>query len=197
MKVGSINGSPLEGLCYRVCVEVKRIYDGCQKKYDNLMLTLPLSSFSGASTPPLTFISVESVGNASISNLVVTPVANSERYIIDYDYTLPLLVRFNDASGLTGSASSSITLHNTVRLRLPAENLVPYTIEVWARLFGRIGSFNATESVTVQCCLTVITKVVFPIDLLIPSYGYCKYPDCEADSVICPGFSDSNIFPPL
>lgn len=198
MRVGRINGSALNGLCYRTCIEAKRIFDGCRTEYNNITLTLSLNGFSGGNTPPFSFISVESIGPAVVSNLMVTPINNNnERYTIDYDYTLPLLVRFTDATGLSGTATSSITLHNTVALRLPAQSLTPYTIEVWAMLSGRIGSFNDTESVTVQCCILVITKVTMIVDLLIPTYGYCNYPECSADSPICPGFLDADRFPPL
>lgn len=198
MKVGSINCNPLNGLCYRTAIEVKRIYDGCRKEYNNLTLNLQLSGFSGANRPPFTFISVESNGVATISNLVIDTVNNdNDRYTVDYDYTLPLLVRFTDADGLNGTATSSITMHNTVSLRLPNQTLTPYTIEVWAMLSGRIGSFNGTNSVTVQACIIVITKVTMIVDLVIPTYGYCNYPECSSDSLICPGFSNLNRFPPL
>lgn len=200
MKVGLINGSPLNGLCYRTCIEVKQIFDGCRTEYESLTLNLTLSNLMGAVTPPLTFVSVENSGPAVVSNLVITPTTTSNvdnRYIIDYDFTLPLLVRFTDSTGLPGTATSSVTLHNTVRLRIPPQSLTPYTIDVWAVLSGRIGTFSGTDSVTVQCCLIIITKVTMIVDLLIPTYGYCNYPDCNSDSNVCPGFININQFPPL
>lgn len=200
MKVGLINGNPLKGLCYRMCVETKQIFDGCRTEYPNLTLNLTIGELTGATTPPLTFVSVENSGPVSISNTVITPTeatnGNSE-YRIDYDYTLPLIIRFVDATGLPGTASSSVTLHNTVNLRIPPQSLTPYSVDVWAALSGRIGTFNGTQSVSVQCCVILITKIVMIVDILIPSYGYCNYPECGSDSTICPGFANVNRFPPI
>ncbi len=45
---GQINGNPLNGLCEKVCIQVKKVFDACMQQTQLNDIVLPLTNF----TPP-------------------------------------------------------------------------------------------------------------------------------------------------
>ena len=51
---GRIYGNPLCGLCERVCIEVKKVFDGCITRIGNIPYTVALSNFTPGTVQPYT-----------------------------------------------------------------------------------------------------------------------------------------------
>ncbi|MDR0426526.1 MAG: hypothetical protein LBH24_05060 [Clostridiales bacterium] len=194
---GRIGGNPLTGLCERVCIQTRRIFDGCMSQYANTAADLTLSNLEPPGlAAPFTYVGAVDTGPTVISNLTVTPAAGGDRSRVRFDATQGVTVSFTDANGASGSAESAMLFRRDVLLRLPTEALTPYQIEVATKIMSRIGSFEGSGIVGIRCCVVQLIRVVTTVELLVPSYGYCEYPYCQefADS-ICPGFFETPIFP--
>ena len=55
------------------------------------------------------------------------------------------------------------------------------------------GAIIGANALSVTGCRVQIIKVTAPVDILVPTYGYCQYPPCAGFT--CPGIG--NIFPTL
>ncbi len=192
---GRITGNPLCGLCERVCIETKKVFDGCISRFNNLTFNVPLSNMTPGLTPPFTFISARNNGASVISDLIITPLP-SGRSRLSMNVTTPIIVFYTDANGLSGSADGSITLRRDVVLTVPDTSVFPYSVEAATSFLSRLGSFNADNtSVGITGCLVQIIRIVAVVELLVPSYGYCEYPTCEEVADACPGISERPVFP--
>ncbi|MDD4275845.1 MAG: hypothetical protein PHO33_02560, partial [Clostridia bacterium] len=68
---GPIAVNPLSGICERVCIETKKVFDAClsQIQENNLLVTV-VNQTPPAPVTPLTFVSARSTSTvATISNL--------------------------------------------------------------------------------------------------------------------------------
>lgn len=196
-KAGPICGNPLNGLCERVCIEVKKVFDGCMSRFADLSFSAELTNFTPGTVAPFTFISARSTGTSTINNLTLTPVDN-RRNRAEMDISFPVTVYYTDANGVAGTATTTITLHRDILLTLPADSVVPYTIEAITNLVSTIGSFTSPTTVTFQCCILQIVKVTVIVDILVPTYGYCEYPDCtEYAGEVCENLFNTPLFPTL
>ena len=120
---GQITGNPLNGLCEKVCIQVKKVFDACMQQQQLTGVVLNLTNFTPANpTYPLTFISARSTtARGTISNLLIDPIAdkpNSAR--VRADVTIPVTVAYTDANGVEGVATSSFTVTKDVILCVPA-----------------------------------------------------------------------------
>lgn len=192
-RAGLIAGNPLHGLCFRECIEVNKVFDGCITRIGDQSFTAPISEPQG--TPPFTFVRAVSNGPTVVSNLTVTPVDN-RRSRVDFDSTVPILVTYTDSLGATYYTTTSITFHRSVVLTLPEASIAPYTIEVTTTLVSTIGTFNGTSEVNFRACIIQLVKVIAKVDILVPSYGYCEYPVC-AEIGVCEGLFNTPLFPPF
>ncbi|MBO5782633.1 MAG: hypothetical protein J6R24_00655, partial [Clostridia bacterium] len=58
------------------------------------------------------------------------------------------------------------------------------------------GTGGADGTFTVNACITVILKVSMPVELLVPSYGYCAIPPAqEYSQEVCAGFFELPLYP--
>lgn len=193
---GRITGSPLCGLCERVCIEAKKISDGCIGRFGNVTFTVTLSDFTGGMTTPYTFERAVSSGSTTLENLTVTAIRGN-RSRVAFDSFIPIIVYYTDAAGVTGTAKGTVTFSRDVVLTVPSDSVVPYSIEATTAISSNIGAFSSDyASVTIICCIIQIVRVVTTVEILVPSYGYCEYPACEnyADEV-CEGVFARPIFP--
>ena len=194
---GKITGNPLCGLCERVCIEAKKIFDGCIGRFGNVTFTVALSDFTGGTTTPYTFERAISSGNTTLNNLTVTTIRGN-RSRVSFDSIIPITVYYTDATGVAGTANGTVTFSRDVVLSVPSDSVVPYTIEATTALSSNIGEFSSDyASVTITCCIIQIVRLATTVEILVPSYGYCEYPSCEnyADEV-CEGVFTRPIFPP-
>lgn len=196
---GPINGNPLRGLCEKVCIQVKKVFDACLKQQHITDTQVQLSNFTPANpTFPLTFVSGQSslTVKPTLSNLSVTRFTDRPNFAhISAIANIPIEVVYTDANGVQGVASGMIALPQDVVLFLPQASIVPYQVELVASAIIAQGTFDGSV-ITVEGCVMMIIKIVAETELLMPSYGYCHIPQCQEFSTnVCQGFFDMPLFP--
>ena len=196
---GQITGNPLNGLCEKVCIEVKKVFDACMQQSQLNGVVLNISGLTPASpTYPLTFVSAKSsVSKGTISNLVVEPLTERENAArVKADITIPVSVAYTDANGVEGVATSSVTITKDVILNVPAASIMPYSVEAVVSLVSTQGAYTGENQFTVDCCVSIILKIVMEVELLVPSYGYAQIPPCqEYTQEVCAGFFELPMYP--
>lgn len=195
IRAGRIVGNPSDGLCERICIEVRRVFDGCRESADNNTYTFVLSDISAAAIPPFTFVSAYNGGDARFDNVTETALAGGLTRA-EGDIVIPVTVSFTDANSDPYTARSELKLHRTFVLNTPDSAVVPYRYSVLAALRSEIGSFTSNDTASITLCYTFVIKVVADVDVMVPSYGYAVYPDCGAcDGDICRQLLGVPLFP--
>jgi hypothetical protein len=195
----NITGNPINGLCEKVCVQVKKVFDACLKQSQEEGIILQITNLVPANpTYPLTFVSARSTQTlATINNLVVEPLLDRPNLSrVQVQYTVPVEVIYTDANGVQGKGSGTISYSQDVILCVPSPSIIPYEVEAVVSVIAGEGTYTAENTFTVTACTTNIIKVVMPVELLIPSYGYCQIPACqEYTQEVCAGFFELPLFP--
>ncbi len=196
---GPINGNPLRGLCEKVCVQVKKVFDACLKQQQITDTQIELTGFTPANPAfPLTFVSGQSsiTERATLSSVTITRFPERQNFAhISAIANIPIEVVYTDANGVQGVATGVISLPQDVVLFLPAASIVPYAVEVVASAIIAQGTFDG-GIITVSGCVMLIMKIVAETELLLPSYGYCHIPQCQEFSTnVCQGFFEMPLFP--
>lgn len=196
---GPINGNPINGLCEKVCIEAKKVFDACMRQTQETGLVLTLENNNPANpTYPLTFVSAKSTTSMGVvSNLVVTPLTDREcQSRVQATITVPVSVAYTDANGVEGTATSTVTFTQDVIMTVPKPSIIPYTVEAVVSLVSSEGVYTAENTFTIDACLTLILKIVIEVELLVPSYGYSAIPPCqEYTQEVCAGFFELPIYP--
>lgn len=196
---GPINGNPLNGLCEKICIQAKKVFDACLQQSQLTDIVLNITNLTPANpTYPLTFISAKSTtSTGTISNLIIEPLPerpNSAR--VKTDIIIPVSVAYTDANGVEGVATSSITVTKDVILNIPTASIMPYTVEAVVSLISTQGAFTGDTTLTIDACTSIILKIVMEVELLIPSYGYAAIPPCqEYTQEVCAGFFELPMYP--
>lgn len=196
---GSITGNPLVGLTEKVCIQAEKIFDACikQTQLENYVLTLTDLTPENP-TYPLTFVSARSLtAEATVSNLNIERQPDKPCARVQATVTVPVEVLYTDAAGVDGSATANVSLTQDVLLYVPAPSIMPYTVRAVASVVAPEATFNATDNTFVaSLCITVILKIAMPVELLVPSYGYCAIPPCqEYSQEVCAGFFELPLYP--
>lgn len=196
---GRIAGNPLNGLCEKVCVQAKKVFDACMKQSQEDGFTLVVTNLTPSNpTYPLTFVSARSTTTtAQIVSLEVDPIQDRPNLSrVQITYTVPVEVLYTDANGVAGKGISSVTLSQDVILCVPSASIMPYEIEAAVSIVAPEGTYTGENTFTVACCTTNILKVVMMVELLVPSYGYATMPTCqEFTQEVCSGFFELPLFP--
>lgn len=195
-----LTGNPLNGLCEKVCIQTKKVFDACIKQTQEEGVILALSDFSPENpTYPLTFLSAKSTTTkATVTNVQIDRLSDRPNFArVQVTLSVPMEVIYTDASGVEGKAQSTTTLTGDVILFVPEPSVIPYSVEAVVSIVAPDGVYNATDNnFTVSCCVTVILKMVMEVELLIPSYGYAAIPPCqEYSNEVCSGFFELPLFP--
>lgn len=196
---GPINGNPINGLCDKVCVEVKKVFDACIQQSQLTDIVLPITNLTPANpTYPLTFISAKStVSQGIVTNLLVEPLSerpNCSR--VKADIVVPVSVAYTDANGVEGVAVSTVTISKDVILNIPQASIMPYNVEAVVSLVSTLGEYTGENEFTVDACVSIIIKIVMEVELLIPSYGYAAIPPCQDyTQEVCAGFFELPMYP--
>lgn len=195
-----LTGNPLNGLCEKVCIQTKKVFDACIKQTQEEGVILALSDFSPENPSyPLTFLSAKSTTTkATVTNVQIDRLSDRPNFArVQVTLSVPMEVIYTDASGVEGKAQSTTTLTGDVILFVPEPSVIPYSVEAVVSIVAPDGVYNATDNnFTVSCCVTVILKMVMEVELLIPSYGYAAIPPCqEYSNEVCSGFFELPLFP--
>ncbi len=196
---GPINGNPLNGLCEKVCLQAKKVFDACMQQGQLTGLVLNITNLTPSNpTYPLTFVSAKStVSEATVSNLIIEPLPERKNCArVKADIIIPVSVAYTDANGVEGVATSTVTVSKDVILNIPSASIMPYKVEALVSLVSTIGSYTATNQFTVDACASIIIKIVMEVELLVPSYGYTAIPPCQDyTQEVCAGFFELPIYP--
>lgn len=196
---GPINGNPQQGLCEKVCIEVRKVFDACIRQETLSNVTLNLTSTTPTNvTVPFTYISaVSSTSRGTIKNLTITPLTDRNGCSrLQFDVDIPMTVVFTDANGVKASGTATLTVSRDIILHIPQASVIPYELEAVVNAVSTVGNYLTDASFNTTICVTVIIKVVTVVDLLVPSYGYCYIPPCqEFQNEVCEGFFDLPLFP--
>ncbi len=180
LRAGRITGNPATGLCERICIEVNRVFDGCRQSANGVNYVLELNGIPPQAVEPFTFNNAVSNGNSELDSVVQTPLSGN-RVRLEATVTIPVLVTFTDVHGNAFTATSTLRIHQNVVLNVPERAIVPYDFKVFAIFASGIGNFISSDAVSVNGCYTLIIKVIVPVDVLVPIYGYAVYPECTDD----------------
>ena len=196
---GSITGNPINGLTEKVCIQAERIFDAGikQTQIENYALTLT-DLDPAAVTYPLTFVSARSLtAEATVTNLNIERQADKSCARVQATVTLPVEVLYTDAAGVDGSATATVSIPVDVLLFVPAPSIMPFTVRAVASIVAPDAVFNPeTNGFTASLCVTIILKISMPVELLVPSYGYCAIPPLqEYSQEVCAGFFELPLYP--
>ncbi len=194
-----MTGNPLNGLCEKVCIEVNKVFDACMKQtqQDGVVLALT-DNVPENPTYPLTFISAKSTTTeGTLVSQQVDRLNDRPNFArVQVTVSVPVEVLYVDANGVEGKATSSVSFSQDVILFVPEPSVIPYSVKAVVSLISTEGTYTAENTFTVSCCVTMILKIVMPVELLIPAYGYCNIPPCQDYSQeVCAGFFDLPLFP--
>ncbi|MBR1891564.1 MAG: hypothetical protein IJ811_03605 [Clostridia bacterium] len=194
-----ITGNPLNGLCEKVCIEVNKVFDSCIKQSQEEGVTLTLTDNVPANpTYPLTFVSARSTTTTgTLQSLQIDRLADRPNFArVQATVCIPVEVLYVDANGVEGKANSTACFTQDVILFVPEPSVIPYTVQAVVSLVSTIGTYVPENTFLIDCCTTIILKVVMPVELLVPSYGYCTIPPCqEYSQEVCAGFFELPLFP--
>ncbi len=195
-----ITGNPLNGLCEKVCIQTKKVFDACIKQTQEEGIILTPTSFTPENpTYPLTFVSAKSTTTrATVTSVQIDRLTDRPNFArVQVTLSVPMEVVYTDANGVAGTAESTTTLTGDVIMFVPEPSIIPYFVEGVVSIVAPEGTFDEeTGTFTVSCCVTVILKMVMEVELLVPSYGYATIPPCqEYTQEVCAGFFELPLFP--
>ena len=132
-----------------------------------------------------------------MENLNVDRQADKQCARVSCNVVIPLQVVYVDAAGTEGTAKASITIPADVLLFVPAPSIMPYNVTAIVSAVAPEGTFVSQGcAFTVNCCVTVILKISMPVELLVPTYGYCAIPPAqEYSQEVCAGFFELPLYP--
>jgi|AGTN01.3.fsa_nt_gi hypothetical protein len=175
----------------RVCIQANRVFDACISQFTEESITVPVSF----PTPPVTFVSADSTGQCIISNVVITPQTGSTCSRIQYTVTVPMTVVALDGGGNTILGTTAVTFNRDILLKVPKQSIIPAEVECTSNIVGLRGTFS-DSTLTFTCCVTLITKIVAPVELLIYTNGYPALPNCqEYAEDLCAGVFNVPLYP--
>lgn len=195
----AITGNPLNGLTEKVCVQVEKIFDAGirQTQLTNYVLVLEDPTPENP-VAPLTFVSARSLtSEATVSNLVIDRMNDRHCARVQATVSIPVEVLYTDANGVDGSATATVTLQEDVLLYVPAPSIIPFNLRAVVSAVVPDATFDtATGNFIAQVCVTVILKIAMPVEILVPTYGYCTLPPLqEYSQEVCAGFFELPLYP--
>lgn len=195
---GNINGNPMNGLCEKVCIQTTKIFDACMMQ-TSIDSTVTLTNLTPANpVQPLTFVSGASTSNVgTITALTVTPIADRPGLSrVTTTISIPVQIAYTDANGTAGTGTGSISVSQDVIMCVPTGSVITPVIAATVNMAAPRGTYVGDNTFNITSCVTIILKVQADVNLLIPSYGYCRIPQCtEFSQDVCQGVFDLPLFP--
>ena len=196
---GRITGNPMNGLCERVVIQAQKVFDACIRQTQEEGITLALTGFNPENPVyPLTFLSARSTTNqGTVTNIKIDRLPDRQRFArVQATVTVPMEVVYTDANGVQGTEQSSVSVDQDIIMYIPEPSIIPFTVDAVVSIVAPEGIYVEGPTFTVTCCITMIMKIVMPVELLVPSYGYATIPPCqEYTQEVCSGFFDLPVYP--
>lgn len=195
---GNISGNPMNGLCEKVCIQTVKIFDACMMQ-TSIDSTVAITNLSPATpTLPLTFVSGRSTSSTgTITSLTIAPIADRPGLSrVTTTVSIPIQIAYTDANGVQGTGTSSVSISLDVVMCVPTGSVITPNVAATVNMTSPRGAYVSDYTFSITSCVTVILSVQAPVNLLVPSYGYCKIPPCtEFSQDACQGVFDLPIFP--
>lgn len=174
----------MSGICERVCIEVKKIYDSCmqQDRLEDVNICVEhIRPKCPAPQTPLTFVSCRSkTSKGRMCGLTIERIPDRENFArVKVNIIIPLEVVFTDDTGKEYIGESKIVVRKDVLLYVPNESIIPIEIDNLVSAICVSGTYTGDHCFDVNICVTVILKVIAEVNLLVPAYGFCQIPPCE------------------
>ena len=195
---GNISGNPMNGLCEKVCIQTVKIFDACMMQ-TSIDSTVALTNLSPANpTLPLTFVSGRSTSSTgTITSLTIAPIADRPGLSrVTTTVSIPIQIAYTDANGVQGTGTSSVSISLDVVMCVPTGSVITPNVAATVNMTSPRGAYVSDYTFSITSCVTVILSVQAAVNLLVPSYRYCKIPPCtEFSQDACQGVFDLPIFP--
>lgn len=196
---GPIVGNPLNGLCEKVCILTKKVFDSCLNQFQAQNVNVSVTTYTPENpTFPLTFVGCSSTGEgATTSNLVVNRFDDRPNFArVTVDVNIPININYTDATGASGVARGFLTVSEDCIMCVPQASVIPFEVEAFGAAVCSDGTFVGDNTFQITACVTVILRVVVEAQILVPSYGYCQIPPCqEFNNDVCAGVFDLPLYP--
>ncbi len=195
---GPICGNPINNLKDKICIEVNKVFDACLKQVPIEDKVLELINIEPCTAPkPYTFVSASSNNNSKLRNIQVIPINDGcgcsrvkGNIIICFD------VEMKDKCGNKVTAIAKLNIPIDIVMFIPKGAVIDTSICATISSIVTSGEIINDEKIKLSACITIIIKVIAPVDILIPTYGYCYIPPCqEYQEDICSGVFDMPLFP--
>ena len=188
------DGQALKGLCDRIAIQVKRVFDGCVTRLDKETFDTQITNFSFEPVPPLRFVSASSSGEfIPVLNLKISDSQDRGLSRVAFDVHISTTIVFEDSTSRRGTARAFLNQSFDLLMRVPNAGLQSYRVESTINLEALRARFEGIDFVALTCCVVAITRIVGDIDLIIPTYGTVEFDECDSNSG-CQGFFDTPFF---
>ena len=154
---GPIVGNPMNGLCEKVCILTKKVFDSCINQFQaqGVNVTVDPSTYNPENpTFPLTFVGCQSTGEqATTSNLTITRFDDRPNFArVSVDVNIPITITYTDANGVAGSGSGVLTVSEDVVMSIPQASIIPFTVEAFGASICSDGEYvgDNTFQITVE-----------------------------------------------
>lgn len=188
-KKAGCDGS-FDGLCCRMVIETKRVFDGCRFVDNNVTLNLTTDA---AIPDGAKFVSAR-VLSSEFVDYTITDNDSGNCFRVTGEILTRLAVTYCNG-GVPYTVTASFREQRSVLLKLPTATIIPYSIEVQTAISVLSGAVIGERAVAITGCILQIIKVTAPVDILVPTYGYCKYPPCTG--CVCNSDFGDRIFPSM
>jgi len=194
---GVITNNPLNGLYEKVCIQADKVFDACIKQTQLEGYAITLSPEPASTSLPLTFVSARSTSATGTVSSLNVERAEKGCSRVQCTVSVPIEVVYTDSAGTESTATSTISVNADVLLYIPAQSIMPYSITATVSAVAPQGTYNSTtQGFSINACVTVILRVTMPVDILLPSYGYCAIPPAqEYSQEVCSGFFELPLYP--
>jgi len=192
---GNSNLTTSGNACEKICIECKRVFDAGLLQEQ---VTGASVAFSTAAQAPFTYVSAVSYSSrGAVSGVLVerNALQGGRSSRVKATVGIPMRIVFLDGEGQEGYADGVLSLPLDVVLCLPEQSIIPFEFEAVVSAIASEGSITGTVA-TLDCCVTVIFKIVIETELIVSSYGYCRIPPLERySSDACAGFFELPLYP--
>ena len=147
----------MNGLCEKVCIQTTKVFDSCMKQVSE---TLPvvLTTFNPENyTDPLTFVSGQTTGTASVSNLTVTRFDERPNFAREQaTISVPVQINYIDSDGVIGTGTGFISIDHDVVMFVPEPSIIPFNIIAFASAVITGATYQGNGTFSCDICMTAI-----------------------------------------
>ncbi len=181
-------------VCEKTCIEVDKVFDVCKQQR-----SVPFNLTVTFSAPPdgYTITSFLNSGQGVMTGLTITPVENSQFSRVRYTLSIPIIILATNSVGMQITGTATMIINQDLLLRVPSGAIVVPEIKTIVAVEGARSQITSPTTVVGEACVTIITKVVADVILVIPSYGYPRIRTCEEfnEDVCTAVFNRTTLFP--